>query len=777
MKKILAFLLILVLVLSPVIAYSDLEVATPTDLEPVEPPVDPPSPPDNPPDEPPSDTGPPTVDFTVTLNNLNQFGIVALNDCQLKSHMRNSVWVGGTLTGESYEINVDDGTSWSTTTVHNSYIHNKQGNFIFKSRNNARGADAYCILTDSAVSSTINYWYGVYNQLGSNGETCIYVPASSDGVAYIHGGENGFPRYQCQGDDESAYDGPSITYWTDAPKVEVRDICGFVIAPASNILLLGNNRVSVVGNNVEAKWGETHINSKTPTIVGPTPSPTPTATPTPTPTATPKPITVTKQLQGEIWQVRCDVMDNTSFQAGGGYWMADITNHSNVTSKEGHRSNHCGNKENWVMFVNTEGKAISLYQLKSGSTGGTLPSIVYRAPADLAAIPESQLIYDPTDPNDPMTARLINEVFIPENAMPFEEINLQEGQRLFWISQNGSQVWHHTGVLHRTNPKFAIVINGTVYNLGVGDSITLTDIEEGLLEIEEIATANYKLKTIEYDEEGNAVIINEIDPPNKPTPTPPPAIVTATPTPTPTPTAPPGESTNPPVITESPSPTPTITPTPTPSPTPTNPSCSLIVQKKIVDTEDIEEAIFFFKISSAELEEPMYIEILVNEHGIGEYVLVDMVPGKYTVEEVDIPEGYVLVSEGSVTQYITEDVNVVFEFENKKEEVSPSPSPSPTTSPTPTVTPTPTPTPTLTPTPTPTSTPTPTLPPHVVDVKVDENHVTWYKLDNVPVVHVPEDQPQPQQHSEWLRWDMEIDEYDTALAGQVLINHVGDCFD
>ena len=98
-----------------------------------------------------------------------------------------------------------------------------------------------------------------------------------------------------------------------------------------------------------------------------------------------------------------------------------------------------------------------MYQLKSGSTGGTLPSIMYRAPADLAAIPEGQLDYDPTDPNDVMTARLINEVFTPSHVMPFSEINLQEGQRLFWISQNGKQVWHHTGVLRKTNPKFAIV--------------------------------------------------------------------------------------------------------------------------------------------------------------------------------------------------------------------------------------------------------------------------------------------------------------------------------
>ena len=37
-------------------------------------------------------------------------------------------------------------------------------------------------------------------------------------------------------------------------------------------------------------------------------------------------ITVTKHLKGEIWQVRCDVMDNTLFIAGGGFWYADMCN-------------------------------------------------------------------------------------------------------------------------------------------------------------------------------------------------------------------------------------------------------------------------------------------------------------------------------------------------------------------------------------------------------------------------------------------------------------------
>lgn len=277
----------------------------------------------------------------------------------------------------------------------------------------------------------------------------------------------------------------------------------------------------------------------------------------------PTPIIITKELKGEIWHVRCDTMDNTNFTAGGGRWMADISNWENKTSKEGHRSNHCGDANNWVLFVDADGKANSLYQLKSGSTGGTLPSVVYRAPADLASIPEHQLIYDPTVPNDTMTARLINEVFRPENAMPFNEIQLVSGKRLFWTSQNGNQVWHHTGVLSGPErPRFTIVVNGVAYALGVGESVEIDIIEEGLLEIEEIATANYKLQAVKDYGEGNITIINEIDHPDKPTPKPPRPVVTPTPSPTST------EETPAPTPTETATPTPTSTPTPSPTPTP-----------------------------------------------------------------------------------------------------------------------------------------------------------------------------------------------------------------
>ena len=174
-----------------------------------------------------------------------------------------------------------------------------------------------------------------------------------------------------------------------------------------------------------------------------------------------------------------------------------------------------------------------------------MPSIIYKTPADLKHIPENGLYYNPVGEGDAMTARLNHEVFVASNIIPFSEIELVEGNRLFWISQNGKQVWHHTGVLRKTHPRFVITVNGVPYSLGVGETITIEDIEEGLLELEEIATANYKLQSVIDDGEGNYTFTNEIDDPGRPTATPPPdPTETPTPTPSPTPSPSPTPTTN-----------------------------------------------------------------------------------------------------------------------------------------------------------------------------------------------------------------------------------------
>lgn len=546
----------------------------------------------------------------------------------------------------------------------------------------------------------------------------------------------------------------------------------------------------------------------TPTDLDPQPSPTEVVT-TPPSTTT---ITVTKIVKGEIWQVRCDTMDNTTFHAGGGRWMADITNHENITSKEGHRSNHCGSWENWVLFVNEDGKATGLYQLKSGSTGGTLPSIIYGSPSDLASISEGRLIYDPTDPNDVMTNRLITSVFTPSNVIPFSAIPLREGYRLFWISQNGSQIWHHTGVLRKTNPRFTIVINGTQYMLGVGETITIEDVEEGLLEVDEIATANYKLKAVQNDGEGHYVVINEIDDPNRPTPTPPPTITTPPPTdPTATPTdlppTDPPETTDPPIITDPPetSEPPIITDPPTtPTPTPTT-----IIGHKIWDDNKNEAgvrpgSIFISLYADDELIE--MVEVIPtgeeNNDSVWTYTFEDLPvlnesgeKIQYKIIETEV-DGYEVHYRGVniFNVYITPepsdpptdppvitdpptdpptttdpptDLPVITESPTPSTSVppttvtpsevpseTPSATPSPTPSPTVTTSPIPsdTPTKTVTPSPTPSKTPTPTPTPSGKPAKTPGPFVTTIPL--------------------YL-----LGEYGVPLGLECQINHCGDCFD
>ena len=625
--------------------------------------------------------------YCVMLDNLSRFNIVALNNATLNGHVRGSIWVGGTLHGGEWKF-VDDG-SLDHTGAGTSYIYNNESAIQFKSRTDAQSTEAYLGLTEEAVNVTSAYWRELIDGAGSN-EQWIYLAPNEEGHVDLQVWD-----YQCPGSDESQSTIEKI-YWTDATSVTMGGLAGHLIAPYATVVIVNCNHCgSIVAENIITS-GESHINYWNPP--GPPDKPTPTPTETPTPT----PITVTKKLKGEIWQVRCDIMDNTTFTAGGGYWYADISNWENKTSKEGHRSNHCGNWENWVLFVDENGTAVSLYQLKSGSTGGTLPSIMYRAPSDLAHLGEGQLKYDPTDPNDEMTARLINEVFIPSNVMPFKDIHLEEGERLFWISQNKNQVWHHTGILRKTEPKFTIVINGTPYLLGVDESITIDDLEEGLVEIEEIATANYKLQEIQYDEDGNIVVINEIDPPNKPTPTPPPPVVTPTPTPTPTPeetdtpTPTPDETETPtptptptPEDTETPTPTPEDTETPTPTPDePTPTPCGFTIKKIVTNPQDMEETIFFFKVTGIGLEEPLYVEVPVSaENGYGEYYVEVEKPGKYTVEEIDIPIEYELKSDKEVTLYVVDGHDIVFEFENyliPPTTVTPSEVPSDTPTPTPT---------------------------------------------------------------------------------------------
>ena len=316
MKKLIAFILALIIMFIPVGVTPE---ATPTDLGP----------------------NIPIVDYTITLSNLSQFNLVALHNANLNGHTRGSIWVGETLHGGEWKF-VDDG-SIDHAGAGNSYIYNNESSIQFKGRTSEQSPDAYYGLTDSAVSSTRNYWYDIIANAGEN-ETWIYVEPDANGHVDMM-----YWDYQCPGSDESQ-SSISRVYWTDATSVTMGGVAGHIIAPRADVTIVNCNHCgSIVAKNITTS-GESHIN-----YWNPSNPPSPTPTPTPTPTT----ITVTKELLGEIWQVRCDTMDNTDFKAGGGYWMPDITNSSHNTSKEGHRSNHCGNWDNWVLFVNEEGVALS----------------------------------------------------------------------------------------------------------------------------------------------------------------------------------------------------------------------------------------------------------------------------------------------------------------------------------------------------------------------------------------------------------------------------------
>ena len=284
-------------------------------------------------------------------------------------------------------------------------------------------------------------------------------------------------------------------------------------------------------------------------------------------------LTVTKHVVGDMWHIRCDYMDGTTFQAGGGYWKKDvIKNPSGNLSKEGHRSNKCGNVDNWVIWVDADGNPFRMDEIKSGSTGGTLPSVIYRPRYNLT----DEEIYNLSN-DDPDMVWKYSQNFI--DVMSYSEIKL--GERMYWTTQNGGQVWYHTGIPYKTQPSYVLVIDGVPYALCAGESVTIPDLELGIHTISEAQDVKYYLGEIDINGEAvsgdgwtvtftmsedtnvdwpNVVVTPR--PSNSPKPPSPPVVVTPTPTPTPTPSPTP-------TPTPTPSPTPTASPTPTPSPTPT----------------------------------------------------------------------------------------------------------------------------------------------------------------------------------------------------------------
>ncbi len=434
-------------------------------------------------------------------------------------------------------------------------------------------------------------------------------------------------------------------------------------------------------------------------------------------------VTVHKQLVGDIWHVRCDYMDGTDFHAGGGLWKRDlISNPEGELPREGHRSNKCGDADNWVIWVGTDGTPYRMDEIKSGATGGTLPTVIYRPRYDLTTEEIINMSVGDTD-----LIWRYSQNFI--DVMDWSDIEI--GQRMYWTTSSSGRVWYHTGIPYKSTPTFILFVDGVGYPLVAGGSVEIEDLLPGIHEITEMANANYYLGEVTSSGDVNSqnewtVTIDisggenvSVNWPNvvltpKPTTSPkppnPPVVVTPTPTPTPEPTA-----TTTPAPTETPTPEPTETPTPEPTVTP-------------VITE-----------------EPSPTPEITATH------TPEITPAP-TVEVTATP-----TPAPTLTPTVKPTPSPTIR-------VTPSPTPSPTLiptehpTPTPDITEVPEPTPTVTPTPEPTATPEPT-PVVIVDV---------------PIPEVPEGYKQPKTPHGMFEM---IDDYLTALGIQVRINHVGDCFD
>ncbi len=258
----------------------------------------------------------------------------------------------------------------------------------------------------------------------------------------------------------------------------------------------------------------------------------------------PTTIKLKKTVVGEIWLVRCDVMDGTTFRAGGGIWKEDvisnpIINGKRNTSKEGHRSQFCGSEDHWIVWADQNGVPIRMDEIKSGATGGTLPTVVYQPQYELT----KEEILSVTRENTELYNKYVANF---QTAIEWKDIDLTK--RIYWTTQNKNQVWYHTGVAVKADPKFMIVLDGNVYSLATGESVTIDDVDDGIHQLSEYENARYYLSAVTKDGQDVSLTgawtaeieiaagqVNEIELINKP--------VTPPPTTPPTPPTPPGEIT------------------------------------------------------------------------------------------------------------------------------------------------------------------------------------------------------------------------------------------
>ena len=217
-------------------------------------------------------------------------------------------------------------------------------------------------------------------------------------------------------------------------------------------------------------------------------------TPEPEPEPDPEPgkITITKTVNGGLWRVGCDYMDVTNQTTcdvryfSGNAWKRDwITNTNGVTSLEGHRKNKCGDHENWVIWVGTNGVPYRMDEIKSGATGGTLPTVVYRTKEPMT----DEEIANIGNPDRPECLAKYKQNF--QEPMSYADIRV--GERLYWITFNNGRIWYHTGIPYEAQPTFVISVDGVPYTLTGGQNVEIADLEPGLHEITESENPLYTL--------------------------------------------------------------------------------------------------------------------------------------------------------------------------------------------------------------------------------------------------------------------------------------------
>ena len=223
--------------------------------------------------------------------------------------------------------------------------------------------------------------------------------------------------------------------------------------------------------------------------------------PEPNPDPEPSKITITKTVSGQLWRVRCDYMDVEGqdtcdvLRIGGTRWKRDwIKNPGGATGAEGHRLNKCGDAENWVIWADANGVAYRMDEIKSGATGSTLPTVVYRPRVEMT----DWEIANIGNPDHPECLKKYMKNF--QDAMSYSDI--QVGERIYWITFNGGRVWYHTGVPYKANPSFVITIDGVPHVLTGGQSVEIPDLAPGIHEISESENPLYSLGTVVSDAGG-----------------------------------------------------------------------------------------------------------------------------------------------------------------------------------------------------------------------------------------------------------------------------------